>query len=50
MGTLVSILAKEYNTTNSSILRKLDKVSGHLPSLNRLLSGDQMVQWSDEED
>ena len=50
MGALISILAKEYKTTASSILRKLDSVSGDLDSLNRLLSGDQTVKWTDEED
>lgn len=50
MGLLVSILAKEYKTTVPSILHKLDKVSGDLMALNLLLSGDQTVKWSDEED
>jgi hypothetical protein len=50
MGQLVSILAKEYKTTVPSILHKLDQVSGDLEALNLLLSGDQTVKWSDEED
>jgi hypothetical protein len=50
MGVLISILAKEYKTTTSSVLRKLDSVSGDLDALNRLLSGDQTVKWTDEED
>lgn len=50
MGALISILAREYKTTASSILQKLDSVSGDLTALNRLLSGDATVKWTDEED
>jgi hypothetical protein len=50
MGNLISILAKEYNTTVPSILHKLDSVSGDLNALHRLLSGDRGVEWTREED
>lgn len=50
MGVLISILAREYKTTTAAILQKLDLVSGDLDSLNRLLSGDQSVKWTPEED
>jgi hypothetical protein len=46
VGTLISILAKEYNTTIPSILHKLDSVSGDLDALHRLLTGDKTVQWT----
>lgn len=50
MGTLVSILAKEYKTTIPSVLHKLDSVSGDLNALHRLLLGDKSVEWTREED
>lgn len=46
MGTLVSILAKEYKTTIPSVLHKLDSVSGDLNALHRLLLGDRSVEWT----
>lgn len=50
MGTLISILANEYNTTVPSILHKLDTVSGDLNALHRLLEGDRSVEWTKDED
>jgi hypothetical protein len=50
MSTLIGILAREYKTTASSILSKLDSVSGDLDALHRLLSGDRTVRWTEEED
>lgn len=50
MSALVSILSKEYKTTASSLLHKLNLVSGDLNALHRLLSGDKTVEWSPEED
>jgi hypothetical protein len=50
MGVLIGILAKEYKTTCSAIVSKLDSVSGDLDALHRLLSGDQSVKWTADED
>ena len=50
VSTLIGILSKEYNTTASSILSKLDSVSGNLDALNRLQTGDRSVKWTEEED
>lgn len=50
MGALLSILAAEYSTTVSCILRKLDAVSGDLMALHHHLSGDKSVEWTKEED
>ena len=50
MANLISVLANEYNTTTTSILGKLDSVSGDLNALHRLLQGDESIKWSKEED
>ena len=50
VSVLIGILSKEYNTTASSILSKLDSVSGDLDALNRLQTGDRSVRWTEEED
>ncbi len=50
MANLISVLATEYNTTTTSILGKLDSVSGDLNALHRLLQGDESIKWSKEED
>lgn len=50
MAALISILAREYKTTASAVLQKLDLVSGDLDSLNKLLGGDHSVKWTADED
>lgn len=50
LATVLSVLAREYNTTLPNLLSKLDKVSGDLNELDKLFKGDSKVEWTPEED
>lgn len=50
LATVLSVLAREYNTTLPNLLNKLDKVSGDLNELDKLFKGDTKVEWTAEED
>ncbi len=50
MGTLLSILASEYNSTVPAILHRLDNVSGDLSALHKSMLGDKSVEWGKDED
>lgn len=50
LATVLSVLAREYNTTLPNLLNKLDKVSGDLNELDKLFKGDSKVEWTAEED
>lgn len=50
LAAVLNVLAKEYHTTLPALLRKLDRVSGNLEHLDRVYSGDQKFEWTEEED
>jgi hypothetical protein len=50
MGEMLRILAKEYQTTIPVILEKLDKVSGNLGLLHKVMNGERTLQWTEAED
>jgi len=48
---LLSVLAKEYNTTLPVLVRKLDRVSGDIRALDKIYAEkNTLVEWSPEED
>jgi hypothetical protein len=48
---LLSVLAKEYNTTLPLLIRKLDRVSGDVRALDKIYSQkDDKLEWTPEED
>ncbi len=51
LAQLLTVLAKEYNTTLPVLIRKLDRVSGDMKALDRIYSQrDDKVEWTPEED
>lgn len=50
LASVLNVLAKEYHTTLPALLRKLDRVSGNLEHLDRVYSGDNRQEWTEEED
>lgn len=48
---ILSVLAKEYNTTLPVLIRRLDRVSGDIRALDRVCSQkDDKAEWTPEED
>lgn len=51
LAELLSVLAKEYNTTLPVLIRKLDRVSGDVRALEKIYSNkDDRAEWTPEED
>lgn len=51
LGELLSVLAKEYNTTLPVLIRKLDRVSGDVRALDRIYTqNDTKAEWDADED
>lgn len=51
LAELLSVLAKEYNTTLPVLIRKLDRVSGDVRALDRIYTEkDDKAEWTPEED
>lgn len=51
LAELLSVLAKEYNTTLPVLIRKLDRVSGDVRALDRIYTQkDDKAEWTQEED
>lgn len=47
LAVCLNVLAKEYNTTLPTIIRKLDRVSGNIGHLDKLLAGDHRYEWTE---
>lgn len=51
MIELLTVLAKEYNTTLPLLIRKLDRVSGDIRALDKIYTQkDDKLEWTPEED
>lgn len=51
LAELLSVLAKEYNTTLPVLIRKLDRVSGDVRALEKIYTNkDDRAEWTPEED
>lgn len=51
LAELLSVLAKEYNTTLPVLIRKLDRVSGDVRALEKIYTNkDDKAEWTPEED
>ena len=51
LAQLLSVLAKEYNTTLPVLIRKLDRVSGDVRALDKVCTlKDDKAEWTTEED
>ena len=51
LAELLSVLAKEHNTTLPVLIRKLDRVSGDVRALDKMLTQkDEKLEWTPEED
>lgn len=50
LAEVLSVIAKEYNTTLSNLLHKLDSVSGDFDQLAKIFKGDTTAGWTPEED
>lgn len=51
LAELLSVLAKEYNTTLPLLIRKLDRVSGDVRALDKIYTNrDDKVEWTTDED
>lgn len=51
LAELLNVLAREYGTTLPVIIRKLDRVSGDIKSLDRIFTEkDDKLEWTQEED
>lgn len=51
LAELLSVLAKEYNSTLPVIIRKLDRVSGDVRALDKIYTQkDDKAEWTPEED
>jgi hypothetical protein len=49
LAELLSVLAKEYNTTLPVLIRKLDRVSGDVRALDRIYTEkDDKAEWTAE--
>ena len=49
LAELLSVLAKEYNTTLPVLVRKLDRVSGDVKALDRIYTqNDTHAEWEAE--
>lgn len=51
LAELLSVLAKEYNTTLPVLIRRLDRVSGDVRALDKAYTQkDDKAEWTQEED
>lgn len=51
LAELLTVLAKEYNSTLPVIIRKLDRVSGDVRALDKIYTQkDDKAEWTPEED
>jgi hypothetical protein len=51
LAELLSVLAREYNTTLPVLIRRLDRVSGDVRALDKIYTQkDDKAEWTQEED